>query len=186
MNRLLTLVTLLAGVIACDSATEPDYQASTGEDVSAVSNTADLGATTLPVHGLKQASSGSQQIIGWCNEAAGVVLIAAPGTGTSTHGGRFEIEQTNCVDTASGAITGGTATLTTANGDEIHMWYSGQVLPGVVPQTLNLDYVLIGGTGRFEHAEGELSAAVYYTSATTWISDGAGWIQYAASDGASN
>lgn len=184
MKGLFPIIALFAAVTACEKTTAPENPASAGEDVSLLPDLY-LSSTTLPIHGIKQASSGDQQIIGWCNEAAGVLLISAPGTGTSTHGGRFEIQQTNCVDTVSGAITGGAGTLTTANGDEIHMLYSGRVLPGVVPQTLDLDYVLIGGTGRFEHAEGELNAAVVYTSATTWVSDGHGWIRYAASDASS-
>ena len=185
MKKLLPFVALFAAVSACENSTAPENPVFTREDVSAGPGMTELSSTTVPIHGITQASSGDQQIMGWCNEAAGVVRMAAPGTGTSTHGGRFEIQQTNCVDTASGAITGGTATLTTANGDEIHMVYSGRVLPGIVPQTLDLDYVFIGGTGRFEHAEGELNAAVYYTSPTTWVSDGAGWIRYTASDASS-
>lgn len=184
MKKFFPFVALLAAVGACESTTAPEHPVPTGEGVSPV-GMAQLSSTTPHTHRITQTSGGDQQILGWCNEAAGVVLVAAPGTGTATHGGRFDIQQTNCVDLASGAITGGAATLTTANGDEIRMVYSGRVLPGVVPQTLDLDYVFVGGTGRFEHAEGELSAVVYYTSATTWVSDGAGWIRYNAADNSS-
>jgi len=182
MRRLFLLVALSAVLVACENATAPDAPGSAMDDARVVPGTVDFQSPSLPFHRIAQVSNGDGEAIGWCDEAAGVLRLAAPGVGTLTHAGRFEIQQTNCVDLATGAITGGIGTLTTANGDEIHLEYSGRVLPGVVPETLDLDYVVVGGTGRFEHAAGELHAAVVYTSATTWVSDGDGWLRYAASD----
>lgn len=184
MKRLSTFVVMAVAVSGCESATAPAGASSAAED--ALSGTASYSSLAMPIHKTAQVSSGGEQAIGWCDEAAGVVRLSVPGTGTLTHAGRFELEQTNCADLATGAITEGVGTLTTANGDEIHLLYSGQVLPGIVPQTLDLDYVVVGGTGRFETAEGELNAEVVYTSATTWVSKGEGWIRYAASDASSH
>jgi hypothetical protein len=160
----------------------PAISAAINADAALSPGTASYGSAAMAIHPIEQTSSGEGQVIGWCNESAGVVLLTAPGTGTLTHTGRFDLQQTMCLDSATGAITGGLGTLTAANDDEIYLEFSGRVLPGVAPQTLDLDYVVVGGTGRFGAAEGELNAAVVYTSATTWVSEGAGWIRYDASE----
>jgi hypothetical protein len=132
-----------------------------------------------PVVSLKQTSSGQLISSGSCG--AGVLLVSVPGTGVASHIGRFEIDQTNCLNGTTGAVTNGVATLVAANGDEVHMTYDGQTV-ALAPQTLDLDYVITGGTGRFASAEGALDMRVILTSPTTWTSTGSGWIQYAASD----
>ena len=99
-----------------------------------------------------------------------------------THVGRFEVQQANCVNTVTGAITDGQGVLIAANGDEIQVDYAGQVLPGDGFTRMQLTYVVTGGTGRFTRAEGETDVLVTYTSETEWTADGSGWIRYAASD----
>jgi hypothetical protein len=177
---------LLAGavaLVACESATKPDP---VGPPADAAVQSASVSSNPLsegPVaHPTAMKSEGELVPIGWCDEAAGVAHAAAPGVGTMTHVGRFEIQQAGCVDFATGAITDGLGILTAANGDEIHVEYAGRILPGVVPLTMELEYVVIGGTGRFSHAEGEMDVAVIYTSETAWISEGGGWVRYVASD----
>jgi hypothetical protein len=131
---------------------------------------------------VNQVSSGEANPVGWCNQAAGIVLTSAPGVGTATHIGRYEVEQTQCVDTTTGLITLGEATLIAANGDDIFMSYDGSLVPGLTPPTYDLSYVVTGGTGRFASAEGEFEIRVVFTSQTTWVSTGGGWMTYTASD----
>jgi hypothetical protein len=132
-------------------------------------------ADRLPV---SQSSSGLAYPIGLCG--ANVVRILFEGGGTATHAGRFWIENTVCLDQATGAATDGMAVLTAANSDEVHMTFSGQA---VAPTELVLTYVIDGGTGRFAHATGELVVDVFLSAdLTTFTSGGAGWVAYEASD----
>jgi hypothetical protein len=108
--------------------------------------------------------------------------VLVTGFGTMTHVGRFESEQTACVSLVTGSITDGEAVSMAANGDEVHMTWSGRVVPGVEPQTLELTYLIDGGTGRFVHAEGMIDFVVVYTSETDWVASGSGWLSYEASD----
>ena len=87
-----------------------------------------------------------------------------------------------CLSTTSGAVTDGVATLTAANGDEIHMLFHGQSQPGAQPPTIDFVYEIVGGAGRFVHALGELDVRTLLTSPSTWTSKGAGWLSYQASD----
>lgn len=169
--RLTNLVIAVPLVLAaaCDTSTAP----------SILPERQAAAATMLPI---QQSSTGSMQIIGWCDQAAGIVLVAVPGSGTATHVGAFEVEQSNCANPATGMFTNGTATVVAANGDEIDMTYTGHTVTASGLPVYELAYVVTGGTGRFVNAEGELTVSVVYTSPTTWVSRGSGWITYQASD----
>lgn len=183
IHRLPLVAMAAVALVSCEGATEPiTADRSEGSaDLAAVSVNA-RSATTSTIFEARQVSHGDLQILGWCDQAGGVVLAEAPGTGTFTHLGRFEIQQLNCMNLATGVITAGEATMTAANGDELHLTYEGRVLPGMEPQTMELFYVRNGGTGRFAHGEGEMTVLVTYTSPTTWVSTGEGWLSYTASD----
>lgn len=137
---------------------------------------------TPPTLRIKQTSSGESVPLGWCDQAAGVALGSSPGTGIGSHIGYFEVEQTACLNLATGAVTDGVATLFAKNGDELYMTYTGQPVPGLDPPTFDLITVIVGGTGRFANAEGEMNIRVVDVSPTTWTSSGSGWIRYSASD----
>jgi hypothetical protein len=181
-------VLLIAGaavlaLLACDGATGPDTAVPSADEAAQLASAAasPMSEGTI-VHRVNVVSEGEFIPLGWCDEAGGVMYAGAPGAGNMTHVGRFGLQQAGCVDLTTGLITGGQGVISAANGDEIHVTYSGRILPGVVPQTMELSYVGIGGTGRFAHAVSEVSVLVIYTSETTWVSEGGGWLSYSASD----
>lgn len=169
-------VVACASLLACDSPAPTDP---IGDDVQAATVALSSSATT---HKFVQTSTGDAIMLGWCNEAAGIAFMSAPGTGHGTHIGHFTVEQTQCVDLATGVATNGHAIVTTANGDEVHATYAGQAAPGNGLPVFDIHYAVAGGTGRFTNVTGELDIHVEYTSPTTWVSTGGGWMQYAASD----
>jgi hypothetical protein len=181
---MLWTIPLAAVLAACDSPTRPDPLSVDPPIQAAVlpSSTNATARAIAPVLSVEQVSKGEGQIIGWCDEAAGVGRESAPGAGTATHIGHFEVLQTHCIDFATGAVTGGVATLTAADGDEIHFTYDGQFVPEVAPPTVDLLYTVTSGTGRFTNSTGEIAMRVMQTSQTTWTSRGTGWISYLAED----
>jgi hypothetical protein len=95
------------------------------------------------------------------------------GPGHFTHLGLVSIEVTHCTwldSPASGHFGPGTATLTAANGDTLVLSQSGTfdvtVTPDGLVSDVDLDWYVIGGTGRFEDASGEGSATVVTMIAT--------------------
>jgi len=133
-------------------------------------------------HRVEQVSSGYLWPIGWCDEGAGIPRMWIQGSGNATVVGRFTLRKTMCMNAALGEVTEGESVLTAANGDEIHMTFQGQARPDPGPPTLDLQYIINGGTGRFLHAEGELQVETILTSESTWTSSGGGWMTYDASD----
>lgn len=173
---------LLAGalvtLVGCDST--PLAVGPSDQTAAAVVVPQSQGVAPVVV-GTKQTSTGQLIPDGWCNQAGGIARFSAPGSGVASHIGRFDLEQTQCTDLTSFAVTSGEATMVAADGDEIYMTYEGQAVDSD-PLTLALDYVAVGGTGRYANAEGEIHVRVVFTSDTTWTSTGTGWLQYAASD----
>lgn len=183
-RNVLPAVLAVATLAACESATAPSAAVDESNEAAVLSGSVSGAAVPMELE-FKQVSSGDLQYIGWCDQATGVGLAVAPGTGTATHVGRFEVQQNQCVNLATGAVTDGASTLTAANGDEIYATYGGQFVL-LEPPTLDLVYRLSGGTGRFTHAQGEMNVRVVFTSQSTWVSTGSGWIRYSASDGSTN
>jgi len=107
----------------------------------------------LPVKG---SEAGTFQLLGPC-ETGGVVLEVT-GDGHSTELGNYSGRYRECLDPASGAVTGGTFTLTAANGDTVFGTYSGQASPTEDPSVVAYEDpgVITGGTGRFAGATGTL------------------------------
>ena len=182
MRSHILLLAAAMALAACESATEPTaLEPSAGEAAQLVAESPSPFSGSLVVRDFRLTSEGEAVPLGWCDEAAGLAYSGAPGKGRMTHVGRFEIQQAGCVNLATGAVTDGQGILTAANGDQIHLEYTGSVV-NLDPLTYELHYSSRGGTGRFTHAVGESEFVVVYTSETTWIAEGAGWISYAASD----
>jgi hypothetical protein len=180
----LLLTSAVAVLLACDTGSDP-----LGVDRSAVQlSQAPEHVATMAAHtfDIKQTSSGTSEPIGWCDEAAGIVLNSAPGSGTMTHIGRFRVEQTGCLDLTTGVITDGEATLIAANGDELYGIWHGTPVPGLTPPTWQLFYVITGGTGRFARAEGGSEMGLVMPTQSTWESTGEGWLRYYATDRSGN
>lgn len=103
-------------------------------------------------------------------------------SGTASHLGLVTMVSNHCTPPAD-VITGGQITLVAANGDELHMTYSGTLGPlppvgGVI--TVHSHNVIVGGTGRFADATGEADFTALVTFAgfgvpvwpATWTWDG--------------
>ena len=94
----------------------------------------------------------------------GEFWIPAPttfGDVKATHLGTSSLTQNGCNEISNFAVGGpflsiGEATITSANGDEVHYTYD-----GIVYKTLlaDVDVVITGGTGRFTGASGGFSAS---------------------------
>lgn len=85
------------------------------------------------------------------------VFLEINGTGVASHLGKstFKAFSTQLVIPPPPFAVLGTSTLISANGDEIHTEYEGQVMPlesGL--RLLTINHTIIGGTGRFKHAKG--------------------------------
>ena len=85
------------------------------------------------------------------------------GPGTFAHLGRvwFEIDHCSLMTSpTSGMFSGGTITMTAANGDQLYMSEEGSFVlvmgpEGPVTSLIELTWEITGGTGRFSDAEGE-------------------------------
>ena len=177
------LVSLATLMMACESATDPLIIDPSGEPAElAPQASAQSAVATLRGFDVDQVSSGVTQLIGWCDEAAGVVRMSVPGTGTATHIGRFQVRQIQCLNLVTGAVTAGEGTMAIVNGDEIYFTYDGAAALNLAQPILDLHYVITRGTGRFARARGESNIRAVQTTPSTWESTGSGWISYAASD----
>lgn len=90
-------------------------------------------------------------------------------TGTASHLGRVTMVTNHCTPPAN-VITDGQMTLVAANGDELHMTYSGTcdfdplaAVGDVFP--CNTVFVVAGGTGRFQGATGTAPTTALITFA---------------------
>jgi hypothetical protein len=104
-------------------------------------------------------------------------------TGTASHMGKVEMTSQHCTP-AGAEITGGAMTLVAANGDEVYVEYSG-LTPGPIPGVgevivVDIDFEIVGGSGRFADAEGGGSMTAYVVFegfgdpswASTWVWEG--------------
>jgi len=108
------------------------------------------------------------------------------GSGTASHLGLVSMSSNHCVVPIDGLPIGmqGEMTLVAANGDEVHMTYTGTCGPFPFPPvgetiTCNSENVIVGGTGRFANATGEAHVTALVTFAggvpvwpITWTWDG--------------
>lgn len=88
-------------------------------------------------------------------------------SGTLTHLGQAEWHTSHCTTLDGLQLVNGAGTLVAANGDEIWMTYTADLishdaLPAPPMQLVYLQVnIVTGGTGRFEGASGELMSLVY-------------------------
>jgi hypothetical protein len=130
----------------------------------------------LPLEG---SETGTFRLLGPCE---GGMTLEVTGTGHSTMLGNYSSRYRECFDPATGAVTGGTFTLTAANGDKLFGTFSGQARPTGDPAVVAYDDpgVITGGTGRFADAAGtmttsghaNLASGQYSGTITGSVSDG--------------
>jgi hypothetical protein len=103
---------------------------------------------------LKGPETGTFQLLGPCE--TGGMILEVTGAGHATQLGNYSGNYRECLDPATGAVTGGTFTLTAANGDKVFGTYIGQALPTDNPNVVTYQDpgVITGGTGRFAGASG--------------------------------
>ena len=110
---------------------------------------------------------------GKCDAVNGDPVNGIPGVTTKSdmvgdvsHLGRTEYHSTHCATNDASQLLLGDATLIAANGDEIWLEYTANVIPPVmIPGTVvyEVTNVVVGGTGRFENATGVIPALVFVT-----------------------
>lgn len=112
----------------------------------------------------------------------GFVATKFEGSGHLSHLGRVEITGGACNDFVNLEIVDGFGTYVAANGDFIQVEYTGTA-SFVRPATLvgEGSGVIVGGTGRFDSASGELDYTFTTVENQTSLV-GQGWIAYDASD----
>lgn len=108
--------------------------------------------------------------------------------GQLTHLGRTQLSTAHCSTLEGSAAVNGQATFTAANGDELWATYTGTTVAWPEPPAMLLvqetEFVVVGGTGRFEGASGRLFGMVYATfegyDDPSWPVefDFVGWITY--------
>lgn len=100
---------------------------------------------------------GAFQLLGSC--APGGIELDVTGNGIATHLGTYRAHYRECFTPATGVVTGGSYTLTAANGDTLTGTYSGRVSPTSDPTVIAFDDpgVITGGTGRFAGADGVMT-----------------------------
>ena len=105
----------------------------------------------------KGSESGTFQLLGPCETSGIVVDVTA--TGHSTQLGNYTGHYRECLVPATGAVTGGTFTLTAANGDKVFGTYGGQAFPTADPNVVDYEDpgTITGGTGRFATAGGSMT-----------------------------
>ena len=101
---------------------------------------------------LKGSETGTFELLGPC--ATGGLALEVTGTGQATFIGRYTGRYRECFDPATGAVTGGSFTLTTENGDTLFGTYAGQAVPSGANVSYDDPGVITGGTGRFAGARG--------------------------------
>src|SRR5829696_8599018 len=118
-----------------------------------------LVALVLPMYAaagdqvaLNGSETGTFELLGPC-ETGGMALHVT-GTGHAPLLGSYTGDYRECFDPATGAVTGGTFTLTTANGDKLYGVYAGQAVPAGANILYDDPGVITGGTGRFAGASG--------------------------------
>jgi hypothetical protein len=81
--------------------------------------------------------------------------------GEMDHFGLTEHYSTHCATLDGESVVGGEASFVAANGDVLWTTYTGQVLAPPPIIVVLAEYIVTGGTGRFEGASGTIMAMVY-------------------------
>ena len=117
----------------------------------------------VPVKGTE---TGTFEMVGPCGTSG--VVLEVTGTGHATRLGHYSGFYRECLDPATGAVTGGTFTLTAADGDTVFGSYNGQAVPTDDPNVVRYEDpgVITGGTGRFADARGHVTTSGFANLAT--------------------
>ena len=83
--------------------------------------------------------------------------------GQMKHLGLTRQYSTHCSTLVGMSLVAGESTLVAANGDEIWMTYTADLIGPPPVMVFLTDYVIVGGTGRFKNASGNILAFVYVT-----------------------
>lgn len=105
--------------------------------------------------------------------ASGQVMAYVAGEGQVTHLGRTTLSIEFCYDPKTGPTEDLMAVYTAANGDEVWMRAEGEGFDMSAS-----DYEVLGGTGRFEDADGLLHVVGTLNPDFTWTTSATGWIAY--------
>jgi hypothetical protein len=92
------------------------------------------------------------------------VVLTTVGGGHATHLGKYTRTEELNLDPATGSFTGA-LTFTAANGDQVACTVTCQFVSAADAVG---EYVITGGTGRFENASGSASFSASMTGATTF------------------
>ena len=128
--------------------------------------TADSGGTNRPFQGTI-AGSATFSLDATCPFTGRRTSSAA--SGVASHLGLVTMVSDHCTPPAND-VTGGHMTFVAANGDELHMTYSGTCTAPPFPPvgealTCTTHNVVVGGTGRFADATGEIHVTALVTNA---------------------
>jgi hypothetical protein len=111
-----------------------------------------------------------------CGDGA-LWISTMSGTGTITHLGRVSWEATHCFYDDYMTFGNAEITVTAANGDQLFGTYNG-TMSG--PTTWVDELTILGGTGRFLGATGEVAESGWYDPDSGYMEiTGEGWITYA-------
>lgn len=115
----------------------------------------------------------------YCSDYTPSLQFFVEGEGHATHLGLFSVLNLACVDIYSNFLTPVYGFLTAANGDEVHT-QMGFPYPDVNnPPNMYYPYTIIGGTGRFDGATGNiLMYGIVDYNFGTWEFTGEGEITY--------
>ena len=96
-------------------------------------------------------------------------------SGTARHLGLISMASDHCFALPN-LLTGGEMTFVAASGDELHLTYEGTADPPGLPvvgqiSTVDVDLLVVGGTGRFAEATGEaqMTGSVLFTGFVTQL-----------------
>lgn len=99
-----------------------------------------------------------------CSEVTGAPWQTLSVTeGKMTHLGRTALSTAHCSTPDGSFAVGGVATFTAANGDQVWATYTATTVAGPPLIVQEADFIIVGGTGRFENASGHLVGMVYVT-----------------------
>jgi hypothetical protein len=142
MSRLLLLLAVAVGLAACDEAAPTAPQ---------------LASTQVPI----TTSYRAQGTIGTAPrcEALGLLYVSLEGEGIESHVGRYSIENSHCLNPATGDFRAGLFHKVAANGDELFGTYAGTSSVIQAPAPVGIfairgQLVFTGGSGRFAGAGG--------------------------------
>jgi hypothetical protein len=142
MTRSLLLLAAAVGLAACDHAAPTAPQ---------------LASTQVPI----TTSYRAQGTIGTTPrcDALGLLYVSLEGEGIESHVGRYTIQNSHCLNPATGEFTAGLFHKVAANGDELFGTYEGTSSVIQAPAPVGVFAILgqlafTGGSGRFANAIG--------------------------------